>query len=90
MGASDSSAFASPFGRPRCAATTNDAPFARSALIVGRDARILPSSVITPPLSGTFKSQRRKTRLPCTSRSPNELIKLEALSDVADEIYEAV
>jgi carbon starvation protein len=90
IGARDNSGFASPFGRPRCAAITSDAPFSRRALIVGSDARILPSSVMTPPLSGTLRSQRRKTRLPCTSRSPNEIIKLEALSYIANEIYETV
>jgi hypothetical protein len=30
--------------------------------------------VITPPFKGTFKSQRRKTRLPATSSEASEVI----------------
>ena len=74
-GASESSGFTSPLGRPRCAAITMLAPFARSALIVGSDARIRPSSVIFDSFKGTLRSHRRNTRLPATSRSTNEVIR---------------
>src|SRR5664280_1718531 len=45
------------------------APWARSALIVGRAATIRLSSVILPSARGTLKSTRTKTRLPAASRS---------------------
>ena len=67
-GASESSGLASPFGRPRCAAITMLAPFARRVLIVGSEARMRPSSVISPFFNGTLRSQRRNTRLPATSK----------------------
>src|SRR5512133_4036292 len=44
------------------------APLSRSALRVGSEARIRPSSVIVCPSSGTLRSQRMSTRLP--ARSP--------------------
>ena len=56
-----------PFGRPRCAVTTTLAPASESSRIVGTLARIRPSSVIRLPSSGTLRSDRTSTRLPCTS-----------------------
>ena len=41
-----------PFGRPRCDTTMTRAPASRSAVIVGRTARIRPSSVISPSVEG--------------------------------------
>ena len=38
-------------------------------LIVGSEALIRVSSLITPPFSGTLKSTRMKTRLPLRSTS---------------------
>ena len=73
-GASDNSGFASPFGRPRCAAITRLAPLAIKVLIVGSEARMRPSSVILPSFNGTFRSQRRKTRLPATSKLCSVLV----------------
>ena len=55
-----------PFGRPRCDTTVTRAPASRSALSVGRTARMRPSSVISSPSSGTFRSARRSTRRPAT------------------------
>ena len=45
------------------------APFSKAALIVGNAARKRASLVITPFLTGTFKSSRISTRLPAKSRS---------------------
>src|SRR5580704_10971035 len=45
------------------------APRPRSLVIVGRLARIRPSSVILVPSSGVFRSARSSTVLPSTSRS---------------------
>ena len=73
-GASDNSGFASPFGLPKCAAITKLAPFAIKVLIVGSEARMRPSSVILPSFNGTFRSQRRNTRLPATSKLCSELV----------------
>src|SRR4030042_12763 len=61
---------AMPFGRPRCEAMINRAPWSRSQLMVGREALIRVSSRMAPFSSrGTLKSTRRKTRFPLTSRS---------------------
>src|SRR4051794_23972896 len=57
----------SPFGRPRWATTTTRAPASASSLMVGTLARTRPSSVIRVPSSGTFRSERTRTRLPRTS-----------------------
>ena len=45
------------------------APWASSARIVGRAARMRESSVTLPSSSGTLKSTRTKTRLPVASTS---------------------
>src|ERR1700684_2879769 len=45
------------------------APRPRSLVMVGRLARIRPSSVILVPSSGVFRSARSSTVLPSTSRS---------------------
>src|ERR1700685_1110961 len=45
------------------------APRPRSLVMVGRLARIRPSSVILVPSSGVFRSARSSTVLPWTSRS---------------------
>src|ERR1700722_18909338 len=66
------SAKSSPLGRPRCAITTTRAPRSASLRITGSEARMRPSSVITPlpDLSnGTFRSDLTSTRRPLTSRS---------------------
>src|SRR6202034_3973166 len=66
------SAKSSPLGRPRCAMTTTRAPRSASLRITGSEARMRPSSVITPlpDLSnGTFRSDLTSTRRPLTSRS---------------------
>src|SRR6202044_3216977 len=66
------SAKSSPLGRPRCAMTTTLAPRSASLRITGSEARMRPSSVITPlpDLSnGTFRSDLTSTRRPATSRS---------------------
>ncbi|CAB4958190.1 unannotated protein [freshwater metagenome] len=73
-GAKESSGLRSPFGRPRCAIITTEAPWLMRYWIVGRDARIRPSSAITPSLIGTLRSQRSKARLPLTSNPSSELI----------------
>ena len=78
-GARDSSGLRSPLGRPRCAQITIDAPLSISALIVGSEALILPSSVIAPSFNGTFKSQRRNTRFPFTSREARLGIDIRAI-----------
>ena len=65
-GASESSFFTSPFGRPKWAQMTIPQPAESSELIVGSEAFIRPSSVIRSPSSGTFKSHLRKTRFPAT------------------------
>ena len=77
-GAKDNSGTRSPFGRPRCAVITTEAPCANKYLIVGSEALIRPSSVITPALSGTFKSQRSRTRFPRTSIVSRVLIFIKA------------
>src|SRR5687768_18480758 len=57
--------FGLPFGRPRCdARITRDAPASSACWMVGSDARMRVSSPMTPPLSGTLKSTRTKTRRP--------------------------
>src|SRR5699024_963979 len=63
-GASENSSLTSPLGRPRCATTAIRAPVSLSFLRVGSEARIRPSSVMTLPSKGTFRSARTKTRLP--------------------------
>ena len=73
-GANDKSELNSPLGLPKCAPITSDAPRSSRYFMVGSDARIRPSSVMTPFLIGTFKSQRRKTRLPATSSEASEFI----------------
>src|SRR5580698_11252702 len=45
------------------------APRSRRLVMVGRLARIRPSSVILVPSSGVFRSARSSTVLPSTSRS---------------------
>ena len=78
IGARDNSGLRSPFGRPRCAVITTDAPCASKYLIVGSEALIRPSSVITPSFNGTFKSQRSRTRFPRTSTESRVLIFIKA------------
>ena len=68
-GARLSSGLGSPFGLPRCEQRMTLPPSAMSFLMVGRAATIRFSSVISPFLSGTLKSQRTRTRLPFTLRS---------------------
>ena len=48
---------------------THAAPASSAYLIVGSDARMRVSSPMTPPLSGTLKSTRMKTRRPFRLRS---------------------
>ena len=67
-GAASTPGRARPSGRPRWAATTTRAPASASFRMVGTLARIRPSSVIVVPSSGTFRSERTRTRLP--RRSP--------------------
>src|SRR5690625_2300372 len=57
-----------PLGRPRCAVRITLAPPSSSVVMVGRAARMRPSSVMVVPSSGTLKSERTRTRLP--RRSP--------------------
>ena len=64
----------SPLGRPRWATTIIEQLASRSFLIVPSEATIRPSSVITPSLIGTFKSQRSRTLLFCSVRSERVLI----------------
>ena len=49
-------------------------PRRRARWIVGTLARIRPSSVIVVPSSGTFRSERTRTRLPATSPSVVEYV----------------
>ena len=77
-GSRDNSGLRSPFGRPRCAAITTAAPCANKYLMVGSEALIRPSSVITPSFNGTFKSQRSRTRFPRTSTESRVLIFIKA------------
>ena len=70
-GAKESSDLTSPLGRPRWAAITTLAPAEIKYSIVGSDALIRPSSVMTPFFNGTLRSQRRKTRFPTSSLSCN-------------------
>ena len=64
------SGFGFPLGRPRCdARMTHAAPASSAYAIVGSDSRMRVSSPMTPPLSGTLKSTRMKTRRPFTLRS---------------------
>ena len=64
------SGFGFPLGRPRCdARMTHAAPASSAYLIVGSDSRMRVSSPMTPPLSGTLKSTRMKTRRPFRLRS---------------------
>src|SRR5690606_2638756 len=58
----------SPLGRPRCEIATTLAPASVSLRIVATDARILPSSVMRLPSSGTLRSHRTIALLP--ARSP--------------------
>ena len=56
-------------GRPRCDINMTAAPASSAASIVGMAARIRESEVTSPPATGTFRSSRIKTRLPCRSTS---------------------
>ena len=56
------------------------APCSMAYLIVGSDARIRVSSLITPPFSGTLKSTRMKTRLPLRSTSVIDCVAMAAPS----------
>ena len=70
-GASESVPLHTPsFGRPRCEVTMTAAPFSRASLMVGSEAVMRCSEVITPAsLIGTLRSWRISTRLPARSRS---------------------
>ena len=82
----ESSGFRSPFGRPRCATMTNVQFFSNRYLMVGSEALILPSSVITPSFNGTLRSQRNKTRLPSTGHLPRSLWTLKLLTYKSNQI----
>ncbi|CAB4549749.1 unannotated protein [freshwater metagenome] len=68
-GANESSGLRSPFGLPRWAIIVMEQLLVSNLFIVLNDARILPSSVMTPSLIGTFKSQRKITCAFCGFRS---------------------
>src|SRR5919106_48626 len=68
-GARRSSSMTWPLGLPRWEQTARRAPRPRSASRVGMDARTRRSSVMAPPLRGTFRSHLTMTRLPSRSRS---------------------
>ncbi len=59
-----------PSGRPRCEITTTRAPASRRPVRVPSEARMRPSSPMTPSFRGTLRSQRTMTRRP--RRSPRE------------------
>src|SRR5215510_5109100 len=83
------SGFGPPFGRPRWdASRMRPAPCAIAYLIVGSEARIRVSSLITPPLSGTLKSTRMKTRLPL--RSTSLIVCVTALQSLGGHVDEQV
>src|SRR5207237_1550292 len=71
-GASESSGRRWPFGRPKCEAMTGWPPCSRTNRIVGSVASMRVVSPIRLSASGTFRSARRKTRFPATSRSATE------------------
>src|SRR5882672_11157418 len=82
------SAKSSPFGRPRWAMTMTRAPRSASFLITGSEARMRPSSVISPlpDLSrGTLRSDRTSTRRPLTSMSSMLSMLLRSLKAGRDE-----
>ena len=74
IGAKDNSLDGSPLGLPRWATTMIEQSASSSFLIVLSEATIRPSSVITPSLIGTFRSQRNRTLLFCRVRSERVLI----------------
>ena len=53
-----------PRGRPRWLHTVTRAPASVSMWIVGSTSRMRVSSLISPPLSGTFRSARSSTLSP--------------------------
>src|SRR5688572_17731938 len=75
-----------PLGRPRWLASTTDAPRSSRLTMVGRLARMRVSSVIFPSSSGTFRSARRKTRLPATSTSRTVFLSIEWLEPLGHEL----
>ena len=77
------SAFGLPFGRPRWEARMTPAPCSSAYLMVGSEARMRLSLVIScPPLaSGTLKSTRMKTRFPLRSRSLIESLGMAEIRD---------
>ena len=55
-----------PLGRPRCETRISLAPWRSAYSMVGSVSRMRVSSVTRPSSSGTLKSTRIKTRLPCS------------------------
>src|SRR5262249_18578050 len=89
-GFSEYCGFGLPFGRPRCEASTTDAPAPSASWIVGSTAVRRVSSDTAPCSSGTLRSARRKTRLPARlSRSIESFVKLERLGDEPDQVPHA-
>ena len=69
--------------------TTTRAPRSASFLITGRLARMRPSSVIAPlpdMSSGTFRSDRSRTRRPATSMSSIELMRYGPSRDATSAV----
>jgi len=76
-GASESCGLNSPsVGRPRCEVTITAAPAASAISMAGSEARTRVSSLMRPASSsGTFRSERMKTRRPATRPSATRSVK---------------
>ena len=64
-----SSEYTPSSGRPKCEVTMTLAPAFKAKLMVAMEALMRASDVTLPLLTGTFKSARIKTRLPCKFKS---------------------